>query len=271
MGGATSAGGAGVGGSGVDACGAGRSTGDRPDDSEGYQIRINYVIPADGVDEMLDTSGKLAASVTSFTSWFQAQTGGPRLRVDTCGGAPDIRFFRTTQTEAELTSKGLFLRDAIEAELKAAGLMHPEKIEAVFYGGDADSVCGGGAWPPALIGRVAAVYLKGTFADPNIPPCGSNPLGASLTQPGYLDFSMLHEIMHTIGVVPTCAPHQVKSGHVSDSPNDLMYAGDLPWLPTTLDLNHDDYFQANLAGCPDLSRSVFLDPLPDGAQTPPGW
>ena len=33
---------------------------------------------------------------------------------------------------------------------------------------------------------------------------------------------MIHEIFHTIGIVPTYAPHHTLAGHVSDSSNDLM-------------------------------------------------
>jgi hypothetical protein len=53
---------------------------------------------------------------------------------------------------------------------------------------------------------------------------------------------MIHEIMHALGFVPTCAPHQTLAGHVSDSPNDVMYAGGAPWAPSTLDVGHDDYY-----------------------------
>jgi hypothetical protein len=61
------------------------------------------------------------------------------------------------------------------------------------------------------------------------------------------------------------------SGHVSDSPTDLMYAGDQPWQPSVLDFGKDDYFQHKNAGCLDLAKSAFLDPLPAGAEPPPGW
>lgn len=35
-------------------------------------------------------------------------------------------------------------------------------------------------------------------------------------------YSLLHEIIHTAGVVPRCAPHETAAGHVSDAPNELM-------------------------------------------------
>jgi hypothetical protein len=50
-----------------------------------------------------------------------------------------------------------------------------------------------------------------------------------------------------------------------------MYAGNMPWQPSVLDINHDDYFERGQASCVDLARSVFIDPLAAGAQAPPGW
>jgi hypothetical protein len=74
-----------------------------------------------------------------------------------------------------------------------------------------------------------------------------------------MDLAILHELLHTIGIVATCAPHHTRAGHVSDSPNDLMWAGVGDWNPTMLDVGRDDYFEANVAGCLDLADSPFLE------------
>jgi hypothetical protein len=50
-----------------------------------------------------------------------------------------------------------------------------------------------------------------------------------------------------------------------------MYAGPLPWRPSVLDVGHDDYYRTGRTDIPDLSRSVFLDPLPADPTPPPGW
>jgi len=254
-------------------CVRGRVSVDRPDDHAGgaYQVHVNYVLPSDGVDEQFDLDERIVTSVGAFQAWLAAQTDGRQLRLDTCDGALDIRFVQLAQSEATLKAKGVFIRDAIEAEMQAAGLLSPTKIELVYYGGDADSTCGSGPFPPGLIGRVAALYLKGTFANPNVPPCASNPVGASLDTPGYFDFTALHEILHALGLSPTCAPHHTLQGHVSDSPQDLMYAGAQPWTPSILDLGRDDYLDHGNPDCPDLGRSVFLEPLSVNAVPPPGW
>jgi hypothetical protein len=116
---------------------------------------------------------------------------------------------------------------------------------------------------------VATLYLRGE--PPGAPPCSSNCFAQSENAPGYLEFAMLHELVHTVGVVPTCAPHHTQSGHVSDDPRDLMYAGPLPWNPSILDIGRDDYYGHGRTSCLDLARSAFLDPSVPGAVPPPGW
>ena len=78
--------------------------------------------------------------------------------------------------------------------------------------------------------------------------------------------------MHTIGFVPTCAPNHTRAGHVSDSPTDLMYAGDEPWRPAVLDVGRDDYYHAHRLGCLELAESLYLEgnePPPPDPEEPP--
>jgi hypothetical protein len=239
----------------------GRSTADRPDDSKKSQIHIMYVLPSDGVDRALDTDGSLKNTVTSFQTWLYEQARGKAMRVDTFDGSLDITYFRLGRTDAEMASYGPYVRDQIELEIRAAGFSSPNKIYAVYYDGSSDSACGGGAWPPELPGTVAALYLDGLPTGPV--PCSTNQFASSGGAPTYLEFAMLHEIMHTIGFVPTCAPHQWREGHVSDDPNDLMWGGEGNWVPdgwasVVLDSGNDDYYNTRNKGCLDLARSSFL-------------
>jgi hypothetical protein len=242
---------------------------DLPDDFSGPQVHMMYVIASDGVDERLDLnrtpSKNIHNSVDAFQHWLSIQTGGRQLRVDTYRGALDITFYRMKLTDAQIANfrpgggspgGGIYVRDAIEAELNTAGFARPGKIYAVYYGGSSQYACGGGAWPPTLPGHVAALYLRGT--PKSAPACNSNPLGASPTTPGYWEFAMIHEILHTLGYVPNCAPHSTKDGHVSDSQTDLMYAGPLPWQPRDLDFGHDDYYAHASNGCQDLATDAYL-------------
>jgi hypothetical protein len=139
-----------------------RSTTDRPDDGRGPQIHAVYVVPSDGADRALDTDGTVAASVANWQRWFVGQTLGGGLRLDTSGGEIDVTFHRLADTDAALAARGVFLRDAIERALRAAGLDDPDKIYAVYYDGSTTAACGGGAWPPTLPGNVGAVYMRAT-------------------------------------------------------------------------------------------------------------
>jgi hypothetical protein len=171
-----------------------------------------------------------------------------------------------------MSSFGLFLRDQLEAELLAAGFDDPRKLYLVVYDGGAGvSACGGGAFPPTLYGTVAAIYLRGT--PPGAPPCDSIAFTKSVESPGYREFSLIHEIMHTLGFVASCAPNYdaASPGHVIDDPTDLMYAGPLLWQPSVLDVNRDDYFGHRNEGCLDLANSAFLNGPSVRADPPPGW
>jgi hypothetical protein len=242
---------------------------DRPDDTATYQIKIMYVVPNDGFDRQLDLNGTLARSVEAWERWFQGQSGGQRLRLDTYQGILDVGFFRLARTDAQIISFGAFVRDQVQVELTAAGFNDSRKVYAVYYDGGSSFSCGGGAWPPDLVGNVAAMYLKGT--PPGAPGCSTNVLGASVETPGYFEFGMIHEIFHTLGFVAPCAPHQALRGHASDSPNDLMWAGNAPWqLPPRLDIGRDDYFQHGQS-CLDSYKSIFMSPSTPDATTPPAW
>jgi hypothetical protein len=239
-----------------------RLSADRPDDARGKaQIHALYVLPSDGADRALDTSGTLRNSVLSFENWLAGKAKGRFLRLDTFEGSLDVTFVRLARTDAEIAAFGAFMRDEIEAEIEAAGFTDENKIYAVYYDGTSTFSCGGGAWPPTLPGSVAALYLNGLPESPV--PCASNQFAGPGGAPTYLEFAMLHEIMHTLGFVPTCAPNQWRAGHVSDDPDDLMWAGDSAWVPSgwsnvVLDSGNDDYYKSRIRGCLDFNRSRFL-------------
>ena len=127
-----------------------RSTVDRPDDSPEPQIHVLYVLPSDRGDRELDTNGTLESSVAAFQRWLAGQTGGRVLRLDTSGGSLDVTFHRLARSDEDIAGRGASVRDAVEADLKAAGFNAPNKIYAVYYDGTSTHACGGGAWPPEL-------------------------------------------------------------------------------------------------------------------------
>ena len=244
---------------------------DQTDDAQGNQVHVLYVVPSDGTDRFGTLANGIATSVASWEQWFSGQTSGSQLRLDTAQGILDMTFIRLHRTDAQMESYGIFVRDQIEYELLANGFSDQSKIYLAIYDGGGTNIpeCGGGTLPPTLPGSVGALYLNGT--PQGAPPCNTNSFTNSVNAPGYLEFSSVHEIVHMLGFVPTCAPHQTLSGHVSDSNTDLMYAGPQPWIPSVLDFNRDDYYKATVSGCLDLGNSSFLNPTPAVAAPPPGW
>ena len=242
---------------------------DRPDDSDLPQIHLVCAIAADGTDRAFDTDGAIKTSIESISYWFKTESGGLDFRWDTYQGELDVTFFQLASNEALVIASGAYVRNVLEAEMSAAGVIRPNKQYMVFYDGGSTYSCGGGAWPPFIYGVVSAIYLLGE--PPGAIGCGTNALGASPTATGYWDIAMLHEFIHTLGLASTCAPNHHLSGHVSDSPNDLMWTGDAPWeLPPRLDIGNDDYFRHENQDCPDLANVGYIVPLPDDYWLPPG-
>ncbi|SEU28446.1 hypothetical protein SAMN05443639_113165 [Stigmatella erecta] len=269
-------------------CPAARATADRADSTADYKVKFLYVLPSDGLDRALDTNGAICRSVQAQYNWFISQTmNGASLRYDVSQSALDIQFVRLSKTDAQMKGTGntgdintgyAFVRDRIEQELVAMGVINnARKLYAVYYGGTSEWACGGAAWPPLLIGKVVALYLNGLPGSPV--PCAANPVGGSSTVPGYIEYAMLHETLHGLGFVADAAPNEHASGHNYYPARDLMYAArpgtsdpywDIYSGAVVLDYGHDQYY-GHGGSYLDLARSAFLDPLPAGAVAPPGW
>jgi hypothetical protein len=238
-----------------------RAIADRPDDINGSQIHVFYALPYGGTDNGLDLSPDLENSVGSANNWLAGQTGGRRLRFDTASGRLDVTFIQLPRSDAEYESQGIFKRDAIEADLRNMGLLQPEKIYQVYYEGGNSRACADAPHPPELPGQVTVTYLRGEI--PGAPTCASQPFASAPTAPpGYKEYSLLHEILHTLGAVDADAPDYVNGGHVGYDPADLMYAGPEPWMPSVLDVRKRNYY--NPDGLPanvfNLATSSFLTP-----------
>ena len=245
-----------------------RATTDLPDDISGPQVHFMYVVPADGVDEQLDTNGAMEESIARIERWFVKQAGNQGLRVDTYNGVPDITFVRMRRTDAQATATNPWPLWVMGEDLVAAGFNDQAKVYAAFYGGHSTWACGG-ATSPALP-KLGAMYLE---AQPTggYGPCKNAPgFGTGIDRPGYFEIGLLHEILHVSGFTPPCAPHasnDIWRSHVNDSPTDVMYGPDAAhpagwdWANAVLDFNRDDYYRANVPGCYDLSNSPILAPL----------
>ena len=228
-----------------------------------FVIRCVYALPRDGTDRRLGEDGTISRSLSAMQAWFAAQTG-VRLRF----ADEPVRTVRLPETDARIADRGSYVRDRIERLLRRQGFHEPRTLYAVWYDGSSTFSCGGGAWPPELRGRVAALYLQGAYDDV---VCAEDRFSPDGVTPEINEFKMLHEILHTMGFVAPGSPHHTQAGHLGNNHNDLMYAGDPPWNPSVIDPYHQDYFRTGRTDIPDLARSSFLDPLPAGAEPPPLW
>jgi hypothetical protein len=229
-----------------------------------YAIQPLYVLPRDAEVRNLAVDGTIGRSVAAMQRWFAEQTGGPRLRV-VAGSVPAVCL---GETDAQIAAHGAQVRDRLEVLLRREGYDDPHRLYAVWYDGTSTFSCGGGAWPPELVGHVAALYLQGHYDSVD---CSQDRFSSDGTTVELNELKMLHEILHTLGLVARGAPHHTQAGHTSDSPTDLMYAGPSAWEPSVLDVGHDDHYLTGHTDIPDLSRSVFLDPLPADPSPSPGW
>lgn len=229
-----------------------RSRDDRPDESTAPQVHVVYVLPQGAPDRRLDTELDIVNSVAAFQGWLRRATG-LQIRFDRYHGVLDVTFFELSRSDSSMRSLGPWIVSEIEGQLAEAGLIRADKRYLVYYDGGSMSVCGGAAWPPMVLGQTAAVYLRA---------CDAGSLAAGPDAPGYWEFAALHDLIHTLGVVSSGAPHHTTASpaHVPE-PNDLMYgAGTAPWMPTTVDVGQDDYFAPKLSdGLANLAENPWVE------------
>ena len=234
-----------------------RATRDRPDDFAGPQIHVVYALPSDGEDLNFDRYGDIARSFEQIQDWLMDDIGY-RFRLDTHAGELDVSFLRLRATSQEIRATGIFdvvsfIHEGIEAQV---GLVQ-DKVYAAYYFGE--STFGG-------VGH-SVLRLGTTMVDPNyrsryLP--GRYPDGA-----GYFEQVMVHELFHVFGAVPSCAPNEGLGAHVTDSGEDLMFAGIYEDPADSvgnvaIDVGRDDYFEHGRSDCPDLADSRYWERVGPG-------
>ena len=226
-----------------------KATADRPDDESGPQIHLVYATPSDGRDRFVEMSQAISRSVSRTQEWLKSQTGGRALRFDTHEGKLDTSYIRLTRSSRELSVLEVWATFDMAADLEQRGLGGRDKSWIVFV--DSEKI-----WNCAF----AEMNFAFLFLDDS---CYGYSGFSSAKRSHRLDFTLVHEAVHTLGHVPRCAPHvSEKDGHVTDDPLDLMSHEGTRILKRFLDSARDDYYAHSNADCPDLADSTFLQTRP---------
>ena len=245
----------------------GRSVVDRPDDLDGDQVRVLYVLPADAPDQRWDIDGRLHTAAQTANEWLSAH-GQATVRFDSYRGKLDVGFVRLEQTEAELWIEG-DNSCVVDSEpcphprmlidlLNETGVTTDGKLHALIWGGQlmaASTINGScaGAMPDKN-----AVFLSPELLRPidTAPICG---VDVETTVPNSrlsLGLLMLHEIFHVLGAVDHGAPDTDGHQHIDGDPTDLMGRGT---GIVTLDRERRNYWRHGRTDIADVATSTYIN------------
>jgi len=244
-------------------CAIEHATGDRVDDTDQHQVHLVYAIPADATSSNVDTAENITTSVDRLRAFLRENLDGHALRFDTCAGELDVTFLQLPHTGREYAAMRDSFIQGLESELGHRGLRYGKKLYVVLWDGLTqwarhDDGCGG----EAGFRGVAVMFLRDKVGE----KCERLGVGDVLSES---DSALAHEVLHLLGLPGECAPHRDEIGHVTDAPGDLMHGEG--GVATEIDAAHDDYYRHDIADCPDLADSAFLDPLPARPELPIGW
>jgi hypothetical protein len=256
----------------------GRATTDRTDIAGLSSLHVIYMVPADGTDEELDLDGTLDAAMASMNAWFQRETPGRQLRLDTWTfankSALDVTFVRGEKTQAEYAAHadGVFV--AITDELEQRGWNDDPGLKryVVYYGGPAEStnICG-----TAYYNTLGTDYAQWSvvFLDAAT-GCGAREFGTAEAGAGRSEAIAVQEMLHNEALARPQSPHHCWAfqghlctaaagaaiGELDPESFDVLF----PFVTFTLDekvldIGHDDYYE-HPAPWNDLTDSPFFEP-----------
>ena len=222
---------------------------DQADDLTGYQIRMFYVVPADGTDRGLDTNGRIATWLDQASAYTKRKIGlTPAF--DTYKNIYDIGFLKSKYSLAELASNPL---EKLRSEVTTSQLGALKVAGFIIDGDISPGLCG-------LAQRPSDVFFV-TLA----PGCWKDtPYYNEEIPETFIARVIVHEWFHTLGVKHICQE------------NELMWATDNGCTvsePTIeeIDEQRKYYIRADLAGV-DISilpvwletnrlQKIFVQPL----------
>jgi hypothetical protein len=233
---------------------------DAVDQSGGSQFHVVYLL---GSDSIADSSAgtKIRSDLANMDDWFFGETG-TRLDFARTGGQIDITTWRLNNyTEAQnvLWTSGAVNGGPLN-QLMQDGLGYPYDHRYLVYiqGTRGDGVCG-----------VAIGQFTTLFTDNACGTVGDVISASSITTDtsGNNGQVAIHEMLHGLGVFPTCAPGidtRVVAGYSPGKPighavepTDIMYY-QIGGFQKFIDPGRNDYWRGDGGSCLDLARSPYM-------------
>jgi hypothetical protein len=231
--------------------------------SSTYQVRVLYVVPADGSDRFPVLASAIATDIAAIDAWWQREdpTRAPRwdrFAFPGCTsrfGALDIGFVRLANGGDAYRDDGSRVT-RLDGDLASLAPFTQKTI--VFYDGPTTN--------PNLCGETdyLADHSGGRFGFAYVflqSGCAPDPGRGGVTAR-----VAVHELTHNLGAVLNVAPNACsdRSGHVCDSSNDLLYptvtAGS-GLGSASLDIGRNDYY-GHSGSWWDVQDSAWLSHLP---------
>jgi hypothetical protein len=212
----------------------------------GYPVHWIYAIPSDGPDRLTTYASRMQTDAESIDAWWRGQDPTRVLRNDlapfSCGTQLDLTLVRLSLSGSQLADADIRFGNIANA-LEGRGFSSRFTKYLVYYDGPVEpDICGQGGSDSSGLG-FAMVYVQACVGVP-------------------FDTTAAHEVLHTLGAVPSAAPHdcpEPNDGHVCDNPLDMMYpfGDETPITSLPLDFGRDDYY-GHSGAWPDVQDSPWL-------------
>ena len=261
-----------------------RSFKDNADIFDGNQFHAIYLLPCERIDRKFDVNLKIESSLLSINKWFIDKSKKQTIRLDkNKKNQIDVTFLRVNKTMNWFIDKtkensndkknvSQIIEDIILTNQDKFNNFYMKKFIIFFEGWEKRKslnydICGSSRFN----GKISIYYTYNAFkkyVGKDILDINNNKKMFSCTKKDHLndigddtfgdaEATILHEMLHTLGVPSKCANNidATSPFHVVDNKHDILNkeSGNL-----YLDYNNDDYYNHSIDGCLDLKNSKYL-------------
>ena len=241
---------------------------DNIDSLSNFQFNTVYLLPCEKEDRKFDVNKNIHYSLETINKWFLKKTKNQIIRYDkTNEDIIDTTFLRVNKTMSWFTQYNSNQNNIEDASSKIENIIlsnpslflnFDKKKFIVFFEGWEKrrslftEICGRSRYN----GKVSIFYTDSKMKKTR--SCTNDNINNTINEEfGESEGTILHEILHTLGMPPRCANNLDSESifHVNDNNDDIMnkISGSI-----YLEFNNDDYYKHNISDCADLSKSNYL-------------